>query len=416
MDIERNFVSALVRGKAVVEALNSGVNKELFSSEALDIWNWAIEHYREFGESPGEDALTRKFPGYPLKDTTEDIEYWSSELKSKYIYNVVADTGAKAARAIRENNAEEALKFYRKAARIVDDNVASTRDLDWTSTGRDRFEEYLEAKETEGIRGIHTPWPSLDEITEGWQAQDFVIIAAPSGTGKTWMLTLSAGKMYEDGLKPLIFTKEMSAEQMARRVDAYMAKLPYEGLRHGELGTMEEERWKELIEEAEQEWPPLFIVGEESGGVSHIESKIERYRPDAVFIDGFYLMEDDAESESNWTRIQSISQDLKKLAKRRKIPIIVTTQKNKDGTLSFFKGIRNDADIIIGMKQSTEDRAARIMNFHLDKHREGPPKKFQTHWMLDTMEFTEIDAPPTMEEIAEDARRQAENDEDTVDF
>ena len=45
----------------------------------------------------------------------------------------------------------------------------------------------------------------------------------------------------------------------------------------------------------------------------HKPARIERHKPDIIFIDGMYLMDDDQRARDNWLKI-NISRDMKRLA------------------------------------------------------------------------------------------------------
>ena len=394
-DIERSLISIVVAKKDLGAALDSGVNLDLFAGEyERRVWRWIREHQVTYGETPGEDALIGQWPDFEVQRTTESIAYWADELKQKFVHNLIARFGKTAMGRLKEGDPFGAMEAFRAAVRMADDVVVNELDLQYAEGFRDRKLDYDKRKQNGGIEGMPTPFSPLTEATGGFVAGDFVVIAADSGVGKTWLLVLIVLSLLEDGKMPLLFSKEMASEKLARRLDAAKLKLPYNELRQGRLDTVTEERWEEWIESqesAENRFGEGFvIVGEESGGVSQVDAKCDRHRASAAIIDGFYLMDDERGAKAGWEAVGNVSRDLKRLAKRRKMPVIATAQLAEDGSLAYFKGIKRDADLVIIMSQTEDERLAGVMNFKLRKNREGEMIEWQTLWRLDTMEFTVI--------------------------
>jgi len=141
----------------------------------------------------------------------------------------------------------------------------------------------------------------------------------------------------------------------------------------------------------------LTIIGEESGGVSHVASKIERYKPDIVYVDGMYLMDDDQRARDGWQRLLNISRDMKKLAKKASIPIICTVQFNRQadntkGNSANISGgdIARDADVILGLFQDEDQAINRRMTLKVLKQREGHRPEIECDWDIGNMKFSEV--------------------------
>jgi replicative DNA helicase len=104
--------------------------------------------------------------------------------------------------------------------------------------------------------------------------------------------------------------------------------------------------------------------------VTGLKSKIEKLKPDIVFVDGVYLMIDEATGESNTPQaLTNITRNLKRLAQKENIPIVITTQvllwKMKKRQVSadaigYSSSFFQDSDVILGLqKQDEEDDTSR---------------------------------------------------------
>lgn len=225
----------------------------------------------------------------------------------------------------------------------------------------------------------------------------------------TWVETILSRYHWTLGYKPGLFTFEMGAQQIARRFDAVNAGLPYQQFRSGKLTHEQYEDWVKTMRDMEG-GRPYWVIADEDGasGVSAIEAKIDQYGLDMAYIDGAYLIEDESGGESGWQRIANVMWALKKLARRKRIPIIVSHQFNKDakgdqGTADdlAYSDVQKWADLIIGMFQTEALRLNKEMLWRLLKQREGERYEWVSEWDLERMAFIEKDGndlPPDIED------------------
>lgn len=211
----------------------------------------------------------------------------------------------------------------------------------------------------------------------------------------TWSEVVLSCFHWSLGEVPLLFSREMSVEQMVRRIDAKNAQLPYQRFRAGQLTTVEYQRWLETVN-AMKGSIPFWVSGDNdrASGVTGIASKIRRYRPKIVYIDGGYLIHDERGAKSHWERWSNVCWDLKRLAQREKIPIVLTHQfnlkgKGTEGTAETLKygDVEMWFDLIIGMYQSEDLKTNKEMLFKVLRQREGVELEWVTEWDLDNMCF-----------------------------
>jgi replicative DNA helicase len=75
----------------------------------------------------------------------------------------------------------------------------------------------------------------LDEVTSGFRRQDLVLVVGQTGHGKTTLVMELAANSDSCGYKGLIFSAEMSRENLAKREIAHTAKIPQYFIRRPEL-------------------------------------------------------------------------------------------------------------------------------------------------------------------------------------
>jgi replicative DNA helicase len=397
MDIERSIITicAMNPEASYPEALDSALTPELFEGEAKEIWAFAERFLKTHGRGPSVDAIQAQFDKFEPAFPSEPLSYYIEQLKKKHAFNLTIEAIKSAHKHLSAREVDEAVSQLSEAMRRIQDTTSGEADLNWRDSTKDRYDHYLKLQTIGGIDGYTTPFPTLDEATQGIHDGEFILIVARQGVGKTWLSNVLAHENLKQGLKVLYFTKEMPSKQIARRFDALVYDLPYQDLRRGTLDSFRERDWQKEVERPKVDGE-LIIVGEESGGVGHVAAKIERYKPDIVYIDGMYLMEDDQRAREQWQRIGNVSRDLKRLAKRVNVPILATVQFNRNadnssGDTSNIAGsdIAKDADLILGLFQTEDQRLARQMTLKVLKQREGSRPEIECDWDMDAMKFSE---------------------------
>ena len=197
----------------------------------------------------------------------------------------------------------------------------------------------------------------------------FTIIAPPK-TGKSVLALQVAVNIHEDGFVPMFQSFEMSNIEQQHRHDAMRAKIAHSRLVRGNLNLEEERRYKETLERMETMQKFYLTDSTSAMTVTGLAAKIEKIKPDIVFVDGVYLMVDEASGESNTPQaLTSITRNLKRLAQKANIPIVVSTQvllwKMKKRQVSadaigYSSSFFQDSDVILGLqKQDEEDDSSR---------------------------------------------------------
>jgi len=188
---------------------------------------------------------------------------------------------------------------------------------------------------------------------------NLICIAARPGMGKT-ALALHVALEYAMTCDKAvcIFSCEMSAVQIRSRMICYLAEVDLYSIREGLLTKKQAER----IAEAEKKLRQLHIVVDDkvSPTVKYIDEKIE-FADDLGMIVIDYLQALEAESKlpRRKQKMEEISRALKRLAQKKRVPMIVTSQlwrgieyrKDKRPNLCDLKKtcghIENDLDTVV---------------------------------------------------------------------
>jgi len=233
---------------------------------------------------------------------------------------------------------------------------------------------------------IPWPWPELarNRWTLGMEDTDYTIIYGRPKNKKSFLLLFFVVYLFLQGYPILIYSKEMPAEQIWRRVLGFMANLPYSDLTTFTLGDEDYLRMYETVAQVrdliEQGKGNMHCVsGKDAPGkmdsVSWLLGKIRNYRPAVVVVDGIYLMANPQKTRSDTERVMGVSQALRNMNLHEKLPIIGTVQANRklgnkaalddddgDGDdVAFSDGLMRDATAMLRIVASRTDPTATIL-------------------------------------------------------
>jgi replicative DNA helicase len=215
----------------------------------------------------------------------------------------------------------------------------------------------------DGISGTPSGFHDLDKITSGWQKSDMIVIAARPGMGKTALvLSMARNTAVDYNMGVAVFSLEMSAVQLVKRLIAGEARIDSEKLRKGNLADHEFQQLHSRITALSA--APIFIDDTPAISIFDFRAKCRRLKAQhdiqLVIIDYLQLMsaKDGKGSGNREQEISNISRSIKEIAKELNIPIIALAQLSrsveqrggdKKPILSDLResgAIEQDADIV----------------------------------------------------------------------
>ena len=149
------------------------------------------------------------------------------------------------------------------------------------------------AQNKDKITGIPTGFHDLDEKTSGLQRSDLIIVAARPGMGKTaFALNIAQQSAVKHGTSAIIFSLEMSKEQLGQRLLAMQARVEMQKLKQGDLDRKDWDRVSLGVDELNNS----KIVIDDTPGISLMEmrNKCRRLKAeqglDLIVVDYLQLM------------------------------------------------------------------------------------------------------------------------------
>lgn len=272
--------------------------------------------------------------------------------------------------------------------------------------GLEQIEKLFNNKGT--ITGVGSGFKDLDAKTSGFQPGDMVLIAARPSMGKTtFALNICEHAALREGKSVVIFSLEMSKEQLAYKLLCSEANVDMLALR---TGNLEERDWENIARAA----GPLAaakIYIDDTAGVSVMEmrSKCRRlkieYGIDLIMIDYLQLMSGSGESRQQ--EVSEISRNIKAIAKEMECPVIALSQLSRApeqradhrpmlSDLRESGSIEQDADLAMFLyrdeyyNKETEDK--NVGECIIAKQRNGPVGTVKLAWLGQYSKFGNLDA------------------------
>ncbi|NUM33196.1 MAG: replicative DNA helicase [Candidatus Brocadiae bacterium] len=262
-------------------------------------------------------------------------------------------------------------------------------------------------KESTGITGLPSGFYDLDQMTSGLQPSNLIILAARPSMGKTsFALNIACNVAVEQNVGVLLFSLEMSKEQLAQNMVCSRSKVSAHKITNGSIS---QEDYDQITTEASSIGnAPIFIDDTPGLSLRELRGKARRYKAQykigLIVIDYIQLMESPeiAKNENRQQEISQISRGLKGIARELKIPIIALSQLNRSvdarddhrprmSDLRESGALEQDADLIMFLYRDDyynhESQHQGMAELIVAKHRNGPTGTVNLYFFKQYMRF-----------------------------
>ena len=256
----------------------------------------------------------------------------------------------------------------------------------------------------DGITGIASGFKDLDRDTSGFQRSDLIVLAARPAMGKTaFALNVAKQAATKAGANVLIFSMEMSKEQLGQRLLSIESQIELQRLKTGNPKLDPQTDWSQIYQAMDRLSPANIFIDDTPGiSIMEIKNKCRRLKAekglDLILVDYLQLMSYDGKSENRQQEITALSRAFKLLARELDCPVILLSQlsrgpeqrggEQKRPILSDLResgAIEQDADIVLFLYRDdyynpdTEEK--NICEVIIAKHRSGPTGTIKLTWL-----------------------------------
>ncbi len=263
-------------------------------------------------------------------------------------------------------------------------------------------------KKKSKVSGIESGFTDLDLKTSGLNPSELIMVAARPAMGKSAFVLNIAHHVAQNVKVPvIIFSLEMSKEQMVNRILCSEAEVDSMKVRTGDLDS---EDWIKLGKASGNlADSPIYI--DDTPGLSSAElrakcrkAKLEK-NIGLVIIDYLQLMESKGRNESRQNEISEISRSLKILAKELNVPVIALSQLSRApesrpdhrpilSDLRESGSIEQDADIVMFLYRddyyNPETEKKNVAEVIIAKNRSGSTGTVELAWIGKYTKFANL--------------------------
>lgn len=217
------------------------------------------------------------------------------------------------------------------------------------------------------LLGLPTGLDSLDRLTRGLQPSELTVLGARSGVGKSAFMIQATIANCKAGNRVLMFSLEMTQEQILRRILASVAGVPFCSVRDTKWASDNDMAKLQYAASVVAEWP-LEI---DPSGAIHVDQltakarhAIRRNAVKLVCVDYAQIVPADGRDER--LRVAAVSRGVTRLAKDEGIPVLLLSQlsrpdkanANRRPRLSDLREtsqLENDANVAVLLHRPLDD-------------------------------------------------------------
>ena len=233
-----------------------------------------------------------------------------------------AHTSSEEAQLVLEQAEQRIFKIAQKREH------ASSQDL---GSLLDEAIKAIEANDGQTMGGLPSGFKGLDELTNGLQAGEMLILAARPSMGKTAVALNIIEHASMAGHACAFFSLEMGRHQLVQRLICARGSIDSQRLRRNMLRAEDFSKIFAACEELKK--APLYIDDTPGLSLLQLRSKArrmkERFGIKFLVIDYLQLMNSGTRSESRQLEVSEMSRGVKAMARELDIPVLCLSQLNR---------------------------------------------------------------------------------------
>ena len=385
LDAERSVLGACLLEKDALTSVVEGLTPDDFYDPrhrmAFEVIQGMSERNRPvdsltFREELSKNGLEEKVGGLSfiaaLMDavtTTANVDYHVQIVRDKSIHRRLISVGTDISRLgfsegletgeILETAQQKVFELARSGGRS--ENMRDVHEVVTSAL----HEIELQLAQGVDMTGVPTGFKDFDKMTGGLQAGGLYILAARPSMGKTaWAINAATHAALRENIPVLVFSLEMSAEQIAQRMLSSEAEVNLREMFAAR--SAQKAQWDALARVAGNiSQSPVYIDDSSQLNTLDLRGRCRRFfskyesGKGLIVLDYLQLMNIARKSESRQQEVSEISRALKGVAREFKVPVLALSQLSRDvekrggdkrpqlSDLRDSGAIEQDADMVI---------------------------------------------------------------------
>lgn len=231
---------------------------------------------------------------------------------------------------------EDVFDVFSEAQATLDQSLKSVINYKVEKIGNihnELIRESIRVLDSKENSGVPTGLRRVDNVTNGFQKSDLIILAGRPSMGKTASaISMIIHPCVTKNIPIAIFSLEMSASQVVGRIQSYLSEVNVSRIVKKQLTLEEIEKISNKAKPLET--APLFI--DDTANISVLELKgkcrklVKEQGVQMIIIDYLQLMRSGMKTQSREQEIAEISRGLKIIAKELNVPVIALSQLSRN--------------------------------------------------------------------------------------
>lgn len=327
---------------------------------------WSMDYFEKYGKYPTLTIFNEEFPGMGREpDPAFETPYLLDKLKERFILN-------------EQRTLVERLALTEEPKDFLDIMVQESYNL-WKVAGKQNhiaassnYQSFIaefqeEAKNPKA--GASFGFEPMDKLTGGGKGGHLSFIAARPKRFKTWMLLNAFVEQRRQGLIPIMFNLELSANEIMKRLACLVSGISYNNVVHGNMMRRDWETLSKGMEKFSNLGPAYILTPSyEDRTVDKMTMEVKKLGGQSVLIDQLNYIQSKNSKQAEHQSYRDIVHQMKASAVSMDIPWYCICQFNREAAsleemagadkAGLTRAIEETCDLFLGLHR-TKDQASR---------------------------------------------------------
>lgn len=428
--IGKLFMSAVLAEGSIASLISHGPIDHLFTGNDDAPYHFIRGFIKEYAALPTAETI-EAHTGEGLAAAGQKLEpsaYYLEMMRTRHVENAVKKVcnDANAMLAPDKKDVMGSLQLLTSTVMELAQQKAAKQVHDFRDAYDLIMSSFAAVHGADNSKALMLGWPTLDKMTGGLVTGDLISYVGRPQQGKTFQMLYGAmhgwntsslaalnaeisagsGKQMEPPVPQsrMFVTLEMKPLPIEQRMAAMQTHLPMYDVKNASLIGSNIKKLKKGLTRIQAYGAPFWIVdGDMTASVEDIWMLARQLKPDAIFIDGAYILKLERERD----RFRRVAENVD-LIKTHLCPIAPTAcswqfaksasqkLKKKHGDkvdledVGYSDAIAQYSSLVVGLLQSETIESITTKTIDILKGRAGETGQFQTNWEFGTMDFSEV--------------------------